>query len=306
MTTNAVFVPTCYACRACRAFADRWSSHCPACGVRGSITLHDAIEAPRRSRERGSPARTLADAAPLHIRRVSTGISGLDRVLGQDWRSGRAGLAVPSQVLFAAAAGTGKTTLLLRLASSIRSSRFLYLTTEQTIEELRDYAERIGIPAAELGNIRAERVETVAQARAAMKNADAEVCVIDSLNELVVDPRRRSRDVQQELIDAANALKAESEKHGRGLFLIAHMNKQEEISGVQRLQHIVSAVMRMDARGEEYRVLRCSKNRMGNIKDRAFFQMTPRGLVELTELPREANAGADTADKKRQRFQKQE
>lgn len=221
--------------------------------------------------------------------RVSTGIEGLDRVLGHDWRDPeKTGIHVPSVILFAGAAGSGKSTLLLRLAARIKlKSRrpFQYVTSEQTLSEIRENAERLGLSNEEIRRIEAEECVELQDVLKAMKKVNPQVAVVDSLNELV-DSKNDTNDTQANMIRYATAFKVEAETNNRAIILITHMNKQHEIAGVQRLQHIVSTVMILssDARDKTKRKIGCpKKNRFGNTADEAWFSMTEHGLIDAAK-----------------------
>ncbi len=255
--------------------------NCPECGVFGGL-------APPKKQTEAQPKKrkTLADAPPLAGLRVSTGILGLDRVLGIDWRTKKCGLHIPSSVLFAGAAGCGKSTLLLQMCARLATKRFLYLSSEQTLSEIKDNAERLGLTPSEIAGIEAERVTELSEALERMHEFNPQVVIIDSLNELV-DSMNDTPDVQMNMIRTTTALKEEAEKNNRGIFLITHMNKKEEISGVQRIQHIVSAVMHIEMEpklGKSGRILQCpKKNRFGSTSTISRFMMTEHGLEEASD-----------------------
>src|SRR6188472_2091406 len=126
---------TIYTCSRCGSVSDYWSSNCPDCNAYAAMLAPGELP---RSKDR--PSKSLADAKPLSGVRISTGVAGLDRVLGTSWRTGAQGIHIPSQVLLAGSAGSGKSTLLMRVAARVATPNFLYLSTEQTLEEIRDNA----------------------------------------------------------------------------------------------------------------------------------------------------------------------
>lgn len=272
-----------FKCGDCSARSDVWMPYCPNCGSERGLLSPAAMASPR-----GSRGKTLADAPPLGGTRVQTGIDGLDKVLGTDWRTKAKGLRIPSTVLFAAAAGTGKSTMLLKVGAEMkfksRERKFLYLTSEQTLSEIRENAERCEFTTEQIRRIQAEEVHELQDALKCMRRYNPQVVVMDSLNELIDTPNDTG-DVQANLIRMVTEFKKESEQKERGIILITHMNKKEDVAGVQRLQHIVSAVMKLER--DEIRkrlVLGCpKKNRFGSTAEKAYFLMTPRGLVETVD-----------------------
>lgn len=282
-----------FQCRNCNNYSTLWSKNCPVCDRDGAlvpVTEEQPIVIKKK---------TLADAKPLTGIRISTGIEGFDRVLGRSWRTNQNGIHIPSTVLFAGAAGVGKSTLLMRMAASVKTEKFLYLSTEQTVDEIRDNAERCGLSEADLVRIIAMRITDLSEAVSAMKEHKSKVVVLDSLNELV-DPKNDTGDTHANLIRSTTAFKLDAEENKRGILMITHMNKKEEIAGVQRIQHIVSAVMRIEKRGQ-LRVVHCpDKNRFGSTSEKAYFRMTERGMEEAAAPEtREVEAHEENNEKRR-------
>jgi predicted ATP-dependent serine protease len=224
------------------------------------------------------------------------GVEGLDRVLGQDWRTKKCGIHVPSTILFAGAAGSGKSTLLLRSAAGCETRKFLYLSTEQTIDEINDNAARVGLDQ-KIKDVNAKRIYTLDEALEAMHKYKPHIAVIDSLFE-ITDPKKDTGDMHANLVRTTTAFKEEAERHRRAIILIAHMNKKEEIAGVQRVQHIVSTVLRVDKRGK-LRVVHCpDKNRFGSTSEKAYFKMTESGLEDA------ASPAAKQEDDRQEKLEK--
>lgn len=236
--------------------------------------------------------KSLADAPALKGVRISTGIDGLDRVFGADWRTGASGIHVPSVTLLAGAAGTGKSTLLLRMSARIKlkpKRKIQYVTSEQTLSEIRENAERIGLQRSEIENIEAEEAKELEDVLKAMRRVNPQVAIVDSLNELI-DTKNDTADAQANSIRTITAFKEEAEKRDRAIILITHMNKKEEIAGVQRLQHIVSVVMKIekDPKKAGRVFVGCpGKNRFGSTTQRAWFTMTEHGLIDALDPEKE-------------------
>lgn len=279
-------IPSAYRCISCGSRSDAWKPFCPDCGA-GS--LRDiALGAPAK---RAAKTGTLESAPPLAGIRISTGVDGLDKVLGSSWRNPDIrGAHAPSVVLFAGSSGSGKSTLLLRLVQSIKlpdkRRGIQYLTSEQTLSELKDNAERLGLTRQDMAKVDAHETKYLRDVIAHMHRKNPHVVIVDSLNELS-DPDNDTSDLQANLIRTADAFKRESEKYKRAIILVSHMNKKEEVAGVQRIQHIVSAVMLLtrDPAHEDRRILVCpKKNRFGPTNDKACFLMTKNGLIDMPDV----------------------
>lgn len=289
-----------YRCKDCGALADQYYRVCPSCW-KGIMMPKEVLEHVRKLngqstlRKGTSDKYSLADTELPSTRRISTGIESLDRVFGTSL-TGQSGIRVPSVVLFGGAAGSGKTTLLLEVCAnlSVTSRGALYVSTEQTKPEIRETVERIGLSS----RIEQLRVLTyfhhplveLSDMMNVVRELNPVVVILDSLTKLrnksgydAGDGTGIFRDTRNELknvVKNAKAIANDAAKHNRAYILISHLNKNGEITGLKELDHDVSAVLMMERYGK-YRYVWCpEKNRWGEIGIKAWFEMTPHGLVE--------------------------
>ena len=207
--------------------------------------------------------------------RAPTGIEELDRVLG-------GGLVPSSAVLVGGDPGIGKSTLLLQAAASLARSgrRVLYVSGEESIEQVRLRARRLGVSDTAIELAAAYNVREIA---ASLEQAnDAALVVIDSIQTMWLDaidsaPGTVSqvRACSFELIRLAKA--------GRfSLVLVGHVTKDGALAGPRVLEHMVDAVLYFEGdRGHQFRILRAVKNRYGATDEIGVFEMTERGLAEV-------------------------
>lgn len=220
----------------------------------------------------------------LPSERISTGIAGLDIVLGEDWRTGKSGVHVPSSVLLAGKSGIGKTTLMLHMSASIKTEKFLYITSDQTVEQIHDIAERIGIPAEKIKHTAIEHTRERYKAIELMRKHDPKVVVIDSVDEIFDSPYFNG-DFPANAIRVVTSLIEESRKYNRAIFLIARATKKEDFAWIQKITPALSTVMRLDLDKPNdlrpyARILACpDKNRFGDNSKVTKFDMTSNGLL---------------------------
>lgn len=232
---------------------------------------------------------TLQDAQELPGHRVNTGIPGLNRVLGRNRHGqGPFGLHVPSCVLFGGAQGCGKTTLLLMALALMREREILLLSTEQTLGEIKASLVGIGlgqyaarIPACSLLDYDC----TLEKADSVIRALDPRIVVIDSINDLR-DDTVKSRDQLSKRVALIRHFKADAEQNNRATIMTAHLTKSDSVAGKREQLHVASTVLMLtrEKANERRRVLYCpDKNRFGDISEKAYFEMGPNGLVEVSE-----------------------
>ncbi len=207
--------------------------------------------------------------------RAATGIEELDRVLG-------GGLVPSSAVLVGGDPGIGKSTLLLQAAASLARSgrRVLYISGEESTEQVRLRARRLGVADTAIELAAAYNVREIA---ASLEQAnDAALVVIDSIQTMWLDAIDSApgtvaqvRACSFELIRLAKAGKF-------SLVLVGHVTKDGALAGPRVLEHMVDAVLYFEGdRGHQFRILRAVKNRYGATDEIGVFEMTDRGLAEV-------------------------
>ena len=268
-----------FVCQSCGAVHPKWSGRCDGCGQWNSI-VEEAAE-PRviagktgRIRAGGLEFVGLEGAAELPPR-ASTGIAELDRVLG-------GGLVAASAVLVGGDPGIGKSTLLLQAACAMAAGgrRVLYISGEESVDQLRLRARRLGLGAPGLELAAAINVNEIA---ASLERArDAALVVIDSIQTMWLDTIEAAPGSVSQVRACAFELIRLAKHRGFGLVLVGHVTKEGALAGPRVLEHMVDAVMYFEGdRGHQFRILRAAKNRFGATDEIGVFAMTDRGLVEV-------------------------
>ena len=262
-----------FACSECGQSTGRWLGRCPGCGSFG--TLVDESAAPNRAnRAAPRPLLRLVDVEVEEAKRMPTGVSELDRVLG-------GGLVPASLVLVGGEPGVGKSTLLLMaLAAMSGQHRALLVTGEESAAQVKLRAARLG---------GAERVEILADTDldaicATLEAEKPAVCVIDSVQTLYsADIGSAPGSVAQVREASARLLRVAKEARV-ALFLVGHVTKDGAVAGPRVLEHLVDCVLQFEGdRYHAHRVLRAAKNRFGSTNELGVFEMTGTGLVGVPD-----------------------
>ncbi len=266
-----------FACTACGSQQPRWLGRCPECGAWNSL-VEEAPAAPAGSaRELVEPAaspaqkpRALREIEGGDTPRLSSGVPELDRVLG-------GGLVPGAVVLLAGEPGVGKSTLALQLAASARTDRpILYVTGEESSEQVRLRADRLPAFPAELMVLAETRVEALGPP---WRDLDPGVVLVDSIQTLHTDRVESAPGSVAQVRESAALLSATAKKQGAALVLVGHVTKEGTIAGPRVLEHLVDVVLAFEGdRGHPFRLLRAAKNRFGSTQEVGVFTMDASGL----------------------------
>jgi len=268
-----------WVCQNCGAVHPRWAGRCEACG--GWNTL--AEEAPRRvlgqvrPRRRGASGLAFVglDAAGEPPPRIPTGIGELDRVLG-------GGLVRGSAVLIGGDPGIGKSTLVLQALAAVAATgpRCVYVSGEESVEQIRLRARRLGLSGAPVELAAAVEVERVLDALEA--GPPPAVLALDSIQTAMVEGIEAAPGTVSQIRAAADLLVRWAKRAGTALLLVGHVTKEGAIAGPKLLEHMVDTVLYFEGeRGHQYRLLRAVKNRFGATNELGVFEMRDRGLVPV-------------------------
>lgn len=270
-------IKTVYACTECGAQSARWAGRCTGCGdwntlveeVAGSDEPHDAPLPPSR---RAGPTR-IGDVPTDVARPVSTGIDELDTVLG-------GGLVAGSVTLVGGEPGIGKSTLLLQLLAA-RSGPTLYVTAEESAQQVRLRAERLGAIRPDLWLHAETSLPHIVQA---IDDTAPEVVVIDSI-QTVSDPALSSAPGSVgQVRGCAHRLVTEAKERNVAIVLVGHVTKEGSLAGPRVLEHVVDTVLQFEGdRHHALRLLRAVKHRFGPTNELGLFEMVGNGLVAVPD-----------------------
>ena len=261
-----------FECTACGQRSPKWLGRCPGCG--GWNTL-EQLPTELRSRPTRSPtpAVSLADAELADLPRESTGLPGVDRVLG-------GGLVPGSLVLLAGEPGVGKSTLLLQVAAAVaRRGPVLYVTAEESARQVALRAHRLAVvhPAVQL--LAESEVEAVVEAASRMRPA---LVVVDSVQATLSRRVPAVPGTVTQVREVASQLAELAKRGGPPVILVGHVTKDGLVAGPKSLEHLVDVVLDFAGLASQcHRALRSVKNRFGPTLELALFTMGDRGLEEV-------------------------
>lgn len=262
-----------YVCSECGGTSAKWLGKCPHCGAWNTLTenVEAAVPAHRFAPLAGSsPVQDLSEIEARELPRQPTGIGEFDRVLG-------GGLVPGSVVLIGGDPGIGKSTLLLQAMVSLsRVVPVLYVTGEESAEQVALRARRLGLPTQGTKLLAEIRLEAIMNAIAARKPA---VAVIDSIQTLYSGELSAAPGSVSQVRECAAQLTRMAKQTGVTLVLIGHVTKDGTLAGPRVLEHIVDTVLYFEGdTHSSYRLVRAFKNRFGAVNELGVFGMTDRGL----------------------------
>ena len=268
---------TFYQCTECGGQAPKWQGQCPQCNAWN--TLVEAIAAPAGARfETMAGARsvvtTLASVEAKENPRIASGLEEFDRVLG-------GGLVAGGVVLLGGDPGIGKSTLLLQASAALGAAhRSLYVTGEESVDQIALRAQRLGLVNAPVELLAEVRLEAITEA---IKSATPEFVVIDSIQTVYTEALTSAPGSVAQVRECAAQLTRLAKQTGIVVVLVGHVTKEGAIAGPRVLEHIVDTVLYFEGDPHSsFRLVRAIKNRFGAANELGVFAMTERGLKGVT------------------------
>ncbi len=263
-----------YFCKNCGFEAPKWLGRCPACGEWN--TFSEEVISTSSSPSKSLSA-TIAQAPPQRVSEIErTQVSRLDlqnvevnRVLG-------GGLVPGSLVLLGGEPGIGKSTLSLQLALTPHGLKTLYVSGEESPEQIQMRAERLGVGNEECYIYSETLLENIIKQ---MEEFQPDIVVIDSIQTIYTDILDSSAGSVSQIRECAATLLKYAKTHSTSIFIIGHITKDGTIAGPKVLEHIVDVVLQFEGDGNNvYRILRGIKNRFGATFEIGVFEMLDSGL----------------------------
>ncbi|MBQ2142411.1 MAG: DNA repair protein RadA [Alistipes sp.] len=266
-----------YFCSSCGYETPKWLGKCPACGEWNTITEHVVAKESSSVSSRLSSVphvepRKVQDIEEHTTVRVDVGIKEVNRVLG-------GGMVPGSLILLGGEPGIGKSTLSLQLALTDNGLRTLYVSGEESAEQIKMRATRLGIRNQECTVFTETLLENIV---AQIEELRPDVVIIDSIQTISTDLVESSAGSVTQIRECAATLLKVAKSLGIAVFIIGHITKEGSIAGPKILEHIVDVVLQFEGDGNHtYRILRGIKNRFGATYEIGVFEMREEGLREV-------------------------
>lgn len=264
-------------CSNCGNESPKWLGKCPACGEWNTYTEErmkvskNARSLLPQSKLESHPLK-LSEIKQESLERLSMPSGELNRVLG-------GGLVPGSIILIGGEPGIGKSTLVLQNMIRIRSRKVLYVSGEESAQQLKMRAERLGVDGGECYIVCETSLEIIFQH---INNSNPSIVVIDSIQTIASEALESAAGSVGQVRECAAALLKYAKESGVPVILIGHINKEGSIAGPKVLEHIVDAVLQFEGdRHYMYRILRSIKNRFGSTSEMGIYEMTQVGLREV-------------------------
>lgn len=273
-------IKTVFFCKECGNESPKWIGHCPGCGAWNSY-VEESVVVGKDSKSTKNTIVSETKARPVKVQEISSAKESrvdlecdeLNRVLG-------GGLVPGSLILLGGEPGIGKSTLLLQVALRLRDKKVLYVSGEESAQQIKMRAERIGISNENCLILTETNTTNIIKH---FEDVKPDIAIIDSIQTL----ESPSIDSTAGSISQIRETAAEMNKVAKSLhvptFLIGHITKDGSIAGPKILEHIVDAVIQFEGdRHYGFRVLRTIKNRFGSSSELGIFEMNANGLREVS------------------------
>lgn len=278
---------TLYACQNCGAQWPKWEGQCRECGQWNTLVEEVVIpKATTASAARGwsvrnsethqqKPVKLNETIIETQESRISTQYQELDRVLG-------GGLVSGQYVLLGGDPGVGKSTLLLQMCGGLAKNQksVLYISGEESVKQSALRAQRLGIksPLVEVGA--ESQMESILELA---KNKKPDVLIVDSIQTVYLSHIASAPGSVSQVRECAAQLMSLAKGEGISVFLIGHVTKDGNIAGPKVLEHMVDTVLSFEGdHHHHFRLLRAIKNRFGATSELGVFNMSSKGLEEVS------------------------
>ena len=277
---------TAFVCNDCGADYPKWQGQCGECHawntlseIRLSAPAGKTAAGGRSARRAGfagttSAVQKLADVAVVDLPRLESGFEEFDRVLG-------GGLVPGSSILIGGHPGAGKSTLLLQALCRLATRHTaLYVTGEESPEQIAMRAKRLGLPADQLQLLAETDVDVILTSAEALNPT---ILVVDSIQVVHSETLTSAPGSVSQVRDCAAQLTRYAKQTGTVLILVGHVTKDGSLAGPKVLEHMIDCSILLEGdHDSRYRTLRGQKNRFGAVNELGIFAMTDGGLKEVS------------------------
>ena len=270
-----------YTCTECGAAEPKWQGQCPSCNAWNTLveTVAETSSSTNRYATKFEGLATtgqlqkLSSVQAAEIARIPTGISEFDRVLG-------GGLVEGGVILIGGDPGIGKSTLLLQTLCHLgRNSKAIYVSGEESPQQIAMRAQRLGLDATELDLLAEINLEKIL---ATLQTHKPNIAVIDSIQTVYSEALQSAPGSVAQVRECSAQLTRLAKQLGITVILVGHVTKEGALAGPRVLEHIVDTVLYFEGdQNSSFRLIRAFKNRFGAVNELGVFAMTEKGLREV-------------------------
>ena len=273
---------TAYVCNYCGAEFSRWQGQCSACKAWNTISEVRLISASNSAKndrfsgyagETRAKIQTLSEISLQETPRFTSGFKELDRVLG-------GGIVPGSAILIGGHPGAGKSTLLLQVMCGLaKNMTALYVTGEESLQQVAMRANRLNLPTDKLNMLSETSVEQICNLADQLK---PQIIVVDSIQVMHLSDIQSSPGSVAQVRECASFLTRYAKTRQVAIIMVGHVTKDGTLAGPKVLEHAIDCSLLLEGEADSrFRTLRSHKNRFGAVNELGVFGMTEQGLREV-------------------------
>ncbi len=276
----AMKVKIVYVCQECGFKSLKWLGRCPDCDSWNSMVAEEVVDekSAKKKLSTDNPKPLLiSNITYEEVKRVATGLSEFDRVMG-------GGIVKGSFVLIGGEPGIGKSTILTQALNSLSNKSFkvLYITAEESLSQVKLRVERLG---ASSNNFYIFAENSLNVIISEINEIKPDFVVIDSIQTIYLDEVPSAPGSVSQVRECAAKIMEIAKKKMITIFIVGHVTKEGYIAGPRVLEHLVDTVIYFEGdKGQNFRLLRTIKNRFGSTNEVGLFEMSDTGLKDVSNL----------------------
>jgi len=272
-------IRTAFFCQNCGTQSPKWVGKCPTCGewntfVEEVVQKSESAVGSARQVQKSNRPQLISEIEALQLPRLQVLDNELNRVLG-------GGLVPGSLVLFGGEPGIGKSTLMLQFALRQLNMSVLYVSGEESEEQIRMRAERLNLDNPRCLVLMETSLENILMHAQEVK---PDVLIVDSIQTLSTQTIESAPGSVSQVRECASRLMKFAKESHTVVFLIGHITKEGTLAGPKVLEHMVDTVLQFEGdRHHIYRLMRSTKNRFGSTNELGIYEMQGSGLREVAD-----------------------
>ena len=273
---------TTFFCQNCGSQAAKWVGKCASCNewntyveeVVHKETKNDRLQIFAGNKKRiANKSILLQEVGTQEYPRIAVPGKELTRVLG-------GGIVPGSLVLFGGEPGIGKSTLMLQLALRLKNLKVLYISGEESEQQIKMRADRIGVTTDSCFILQETNTQNIFQQ---IVEIEPQLIIVDSIQTLHTSYIDSSPGSVSQVRECAAEFLRFAKETNTPVFMIGHITKEGSIAGPKVLEHMVDTVLLFEGdRNHIYRLLRATKNRFGSTNEMGIYEMNGEGLREVS------------------------